>query len=190
MAAAWHWCPGDILQAPLKASPPTAFWNKRSKALRLQGGNGLDKLSCFHSDYFSFKPCASIELIMKMVSLASPPSIPLLPLMLVLFITSTVLIAARSVAVCPAEPALVHCSGDIITRGASPSHPPTTSSFQKRQSFRWGEPSSWLSWLPGGSANSTSGSSLTQNSPPPLHWEPGAGGLRKRGMHREEKCGG
>lgn len=41
----------------------------------LQGGSGPDKLSCFHPDYFSFKPSASVELIMRMVSLAVPPSL-------------------------------------------------------------------------------------------------------------------
>lgn len=65
---------------------PTVFQRKRLEvhqaglalALTLQGGNGLDKLCCFHPDCFSFKASASVGLIMEMVSPASQPSPPLL----------------------------------------------------------------------------------------------------------------
>ena len=58
-----------------------AHWAGIASVVLLQGGSGPDKLICFHPSYFSFKPSASVELIMEMVSLASPP-IPPLPLML------------------------------------------------------------------------------------------------------------
>lgn len=104
-----------------------------ASALMLQGGNRLDKLSCFHPDYFSFKPSASVELIMQMVSLASPPKPPLLLVLGLSHCFQSARCTTLPVAVCLAEPALVspqrgqsHC-----TRSNSTQPSPTNTLFPK-----------------------------------------------------------
>lgn len=123
-----------LLEEKVRSTPAAGI----ALALLLQGGSGPDKLSCFHLDYFSFKPSASVELMMRMVSLAVPP-IPLLPLMLGL---SHCFHSAQRrtppVAVCLAGPALVSPPGEQRHHGRSSSTQPspTNTLFPKGTSLQ------------------------------------------------------
>lgn len=115
------------------------IWKKRLEAhyagimlaLMLQGGNGLDKTSCFHPNYFSFKPSASTEHITKMMPLTLPP-IPLSPCL----IAPTVLNAAPCLLLCAWQSQLQGHHTSSCQCPATPILRP----LSKRQSFTWWGP--------------------------------------------------